>query len=485
MPPAQDPLGSLDLPNLPTVAAPGGTHSGISLSGGGVRAATYGLGALQALDRAGIYPQARYLSAVSGGSYMAGAWTIARSYPDPGGPWAGRPWPWAEESAEVSHFRSRLDYLRSRDGGLFGAIATLGLGLAINAGSLFVLLWLIARPLGWLVGSPLVGATPDGFTFARYVWLPPLVWALAAVAFLLVWVLLQRVRTLPFWAGRSEVRAAAALLVVVAAVVAALLAVVLLAVPGAIAAVGNPSDVIHALQTVLGIGVVAAIVGVLKRPAMKLLPRAGGLLVLLFGVAVGGQIAASATTSSFSRERGTYLAVAAAFAVFYYFADPDWWSIQPYYRGRLRYAYATRRTVEDGQSAVADFEHQQEKHLHEYAGMRPELVVCAALNVSGGGVPTRVGVPGLQLHVHAQHRRVQRADPGRRRRHDVRVADRLVRAGLPPLGHAPAGGHDGGRDVGRGGELGHGPVQEGLDRGAAGAGQRPPRHVDAQPPLPR
>lgn len=392
-----DPLGPLDLPNLPTVAAAGAPGTGISLSGGGVRAATYGLGALQALDQAGIYAQARYLSAVSGGSYMAGAWTIARSYADPGGPWAGQPWPWADGSAEVAHFRSRLDYLRSRDGGLFGAIATLGLGLAVNAGSLFVLLWLIARPLGWLVGSPLIGATPDGFTFARYVWLPPLVWALAAVVFLLVWVLLQRVRTLPFWSGRSEVRKVAALLVVAAAVVAVLLGIVLMAVPGAIAAVGNPSDVVHALQTVLGIGVVAAIVGVLKKPAMKLLPKAGGLLVLLFGVAVGGQIAASATTSSFSRERFTYLAVAGAFAVFYFFADPDWWSIQPYYRGRLRYAYATRRTVEDDRPVVADFEQRPEKQLREYAGMRPELVVCAALNVSGGGVPTRVGVPAYSF----------------------------------------------------------------------------------------
>jgi len=72
--------------------------------------------ALQTLDRAGIYPQTSYLSAVSGGSYMAGAWTIARSYPDPGGPWADQPWPWADGSAEVDHFRSRLDYLRSRTG---------------------------------------------------------------------------------------------------------------------------------------------------------------------------------------------------------------------------------------------------------------------------------------------------------------------------------------------------------------------------------
>jgi hypothetical protein len=139
---------------------------------------------------------------------------------------------------------------------------------------------------------------------------------------------------------------------------------------------------------------VVAVVAVLKKPAHKLLPRAGGLLVLLFGVAAGGEIASQATLSSFHREHATYLAVLAGFAVFYFFADPDWWSIQPYYRGRLRYAYANRRAPG---RRVADFEQVPEKALADYREVRPELVVCAAMNVSGGGVPTRVGVPAYSF----------------------------------------------------------------------------------------
>ena len=157
-------LGYAANPFLPSAApsavsavdeAPSGPSVGISLSGGGVRAATYGLGALQALDEADLYSGSRYLSAVSGGSYMAGAWTVARSHADPDDQsWNGEPKPWADGSAEIAHFRSRLNYLRNRDGGLMGAIATLTLGLAVNVGSLFVLLWLVARHRGLALDHP-------------------------------------------------------------------------------------------------------------------------------------------------------------------------------------------------------------------------------------------------------------------------------------------------------------------------------------------
>ncbi len=156
----------------------------------------------------------------------------------------------------------------------------------------------------------------------------------------------------------------------------------------------NPAATAHWVQTVLGAGLVAVVVGVLKKPAKRYLPRAGGLLVLLFGVATGGEIASQATLSSFHREHVTYLLVLAGFAVFYFVADPDWWSIQPYYRGRLRYAYANRRAP--GKELI-DFEQASETALAEYRDVRPELVVCAAMNVSGRHVPTRVGVPAYSF----------------------------------------------------------------------------------------
>lgn len=45
-------------------------RTGLALSGGGIRSATFSLGVLQALSRAGLIPSFDYLSTVSGGSYI-------------------------------------------------------------------------------------------------------------------------------------------------------------------------------------------------------------------------------------------------------------------------------------------------------------------------------------------------------------------------------------------------------------------------------
>jgi predicted acylesterase/phospholipase RssA len=44
--------------------------AGVALSGGGIRSASFCLGALQALDRAGVLKNIDYLSTVSGGGYI-------------------------------------------------------------------------------------------------------------------------------------------------------------------------------------------------------------------------------------------------------------------------------------------------------------------------------------------------------------------------------------------------------------------------------
>jgi predicted acylesterase/phospholipase RssA len=47
--------------------------AGLALSGGGIRSASFCLGALQALDKAGVLKKIDYLSTVSGGGYIATA----------------------------------------------------------------------------------------------------------------------------------------------------------------------------------------------------------------------------------------------------------------------------------------------------------------------------------------------------------------------------------------------------------------------------
>ena len=49
--------------------------SGIALSGGGIRSATFNLGLLQSLDRHGLLRRFDYLSTVSGGGYVGGWWS--------------------------------------------------------------------------------------------------------------------------------------------------------------------------------------------------------------------------------------------------------------------------------------------------------------------------------------------------------------------------------------------------------------------------
>ena len=41
----------------------------------------------------------------------------------------------------------------------------------------------------------------------------------------------------------------------------------------------------------------------------------------------------------------TWATWAVVAVVFYWAANPDWWSLAPFYRGRLRTAYALRRTA--------------------------------------------------------------------------------------------------------------------------------------------
>src|ERR1700755_794586 len=54
---------------------------GVALSGGGIRSATFCLGALQAMNTANILRNVNYLSTVSGGGYIGTATTIAMSTP--------------------------------------------------------------------------------------------------------------------------------------------------------------------------------------------------------------------------------------------------------------------------------------------------------------------------------------------------------------------------------------------------------------------
>ncbi|MGD0452988.1 MAG: patatin-like phospholipase family protein [Solirubrobacteraceae bacterium] len=81
---------------------------GIACSGGGIRSAAFGLGALQVLQDENVLSQARYLAGVSGGSYVAAAFCMVRKT------WEGEEAP--QEPDKKWHARSLLARWQTPDG---------------------------------------------------------------------------------------------------------------------------------------------------------------------------------------------------------------------------------------------------------------------------------------------------------------------------------------------------------------------------------
>jgi hypothetical protein len=118
---------------------------GIALSGGGVRAAAFGLGALQALQEThGLIRgpnSARWLASVSGGSYIAGAVTllnaghraryVGSNAQVPGDDVKEGTYPFAPASPEYAHLLANSNYIArkgvARLAGLFLAIVVTGI----------------------------------------------------------------------------------------------------------------------------------------------------------------------------------------------------------------------------------------------------------------------------------------------------------------------------------------------------------------------
>ena len=88
---------------------PNSSLVGLALSGGGVRSASFCLGALQALDKAGVLKNVDYLSTVSGGGYIGTSLSAAMTRSQGEFPFAGSPTP--DEPYPVQHIRNHSNYL--------------------------------------------------------------------------------------------------------------------------------------------------------------------------------------------------------------------------------------------------------------------------------------------------------------------------------------------------------------------------------------
>jgi hypothetical protein len=184
---------------------------------------------------------------------------------------------------------------------------------------------------------------------------------------------------------------------------------VLVAAPAATAwipsLIADHERLLRLIQAVTAGGAFAAIIAVVRKPLSRIAPRLGGLLVAALAVLVGSQVAATGAANGAGEDFTLWLVVLAVFAVWYYVADPDWWSVQPFYRARLRSAYATRRTGDPTAPVVDHVSAADEPDLTDYRGVGPELMVCTTLNVSGDDVPTRVGIPAYSFTFTPDHLR--------------------------------------------------------------------------------
>ena len=151
---------------LGTLESPDPDAVGICCSGGGIRSAAFNLGALQALQQRSILQDAKYLAAVSGGSYIAAAFCMVAKRDDPAAddsdPKAfddAHP-PFHPGSPEEQYLRNRSSYL-APDGlsKLFLAYRVL-LGLVFNLLFLGCALVAIGIALGTLSTARSTGRSP-------------------------------------------------------------------------------------------------------------------------------------------------------------------------------------------------------------------------------------------------------------------------------------------------------------------------------------
>jgi hypothetical protein len=351
---------------------------GICVSGGGIRSATFALGALDAL-RAPLR-RARYLVSVSGGGFAAGAMQLALQPvnppdTDPGAAYsAATPADvYTTGSSELDHTRKHGKYLADGGAEWTAALGRILRGVAVNLLTLGLVLVVVGRLLGHLYASFPQDLLRTG------TWPPPAgaSWAVG-VTFglgLLVWMVGVWTEPNPPAVQRALDRFGMG-----AAGLGAFLAVTLIGLPLLAWAARTPPHgtvvVTGQITSLLG-GYAAALVAVGKRPAVRkgigkvrdlwtngsakqrslaanvtvalgLIAVVGGLLLLLgMTLATTGPVSARSQWPGHLTEWKLTLCFGAATA-FFATVDQVRWSLHPYYKRRLATAFSVRRIRRGG-----------------------------------------------------------------------------------------------------------------------------------------
>ncbi|GHF67572.1 hypothetical protein GCM10010218_56320 [Streptomyces mashuensis] len=407
---------------------------GFCVSGGGIRSACVALGALQALRPHLL--RARYLVAVSGGAYTAGAFQLALTgsadgrIPPPAG---GSADVFRPGSPEEDHLRRHSKYIAEGTGQWLTALGVLLRGLLASLGILTAALVVLGIALGQAYHHvpvtdlshlthpsatghilPLTGPPPPypAPRTAALLTVPALL--LAAAACWLVWLAACCL------SSRDGVRTAAITAFRACVVTALAVAVVVLVVPAVAWAAVRLLTGLQATgpQTGLGLGLttlltyVTVLVSTLWRSrrtvgrGLRRLRKAGNapqvtqlvphgltphllvwaVLVLLAAVCL--VILGWATATAPTWPAAWQIAVPAVLLPLAVGLDQTWMSLHPFYRGRLASAFAVRRTTTpDGEQIAVPYDFATEPTPLDAYGRRhegfPQVILAAAANLSG------------------------------------------------------------------------------------------------------
>jgi hypothetical protein len=123
----------------------------ICCSGGGIKSASFCLGALHQLDAHGKLDLAKRIVAVSGGGYAAAAY-LARYHHLDGRSGGADSKPFGPGTEELSELRRRTNYVASRGRAQFDLVTSLIFGIAVNV----VLAYAVISGLAWLTSQHVV-----------------------------------------------------------------------------------------------------------------------------------------------------------------------------------------------------------------------------------------------------------------------------------------------------------------------------------------
>jgi hypothetical protein len=414
---------------------PNGSRLGICCSGGGIRSAAYNLGALQALRGAGLLQRAEYLSAVSGGCYIAASHYIIATQSDQSPP--ERPPVYAPSSPEEGFLRNHASYLTPDFQTRMILIFNMLYGLAVNVVTLGTVLLLVAKTLGWIyhVRIPGLRGCAPGATGTcavhsddRALWAIGLI-ALASMGLIALDRFIDRFWR-P-WEPRTRFFRAWSIRAAISAVV---LVVLVAALPELLEVIGDTrrrsgerglwEQLLEALaldnprqgpkQFVLFLsGAATLVIGAVRAltaPGRKILALmvvsvVGPLILLVPFVAL---VNGTATRGLHVDLLGWETAFVAAGVVVWMFGNNLRFSMHPFYRERLAWAFALRRVGGEAEEVP----YRQPLSFSDIGRPKglPELVVCAAANVSDVGItppgrlaasftftPTRSGMPAMKM----------------------------------------------------------------------------------------